>query len=91
MSKKITHADASFKLHIDGREAVELQAYEPGNHDQILVDAAFMRLKEFSGQLLIKNNELLQALKKCRFDSLNQSIKEWREIQDLIARHEGKK
>lgn len=37
-------------------------------------------------QLLQQRAELLEALKKCRFDSLNMSIDTWREIQETIQR-----
>lgn len=42
-------------------------------------------------QLAEQREELLGALKKCRFDSLNQSIDEWREIQSVITKCESEK
>lgn len=39
-------------------------------------------------KLLKQRAELLEALKKCRFDSLNMSIDTWRDIQETIKRIE---
>lgn len=41
-------------------------------------------------QLAEQSAELLAALKKCRFDSLNQSLEEWREIQAVVAKAEAR-
>lgn len=42
-------------------------------------------------ELAEQRAELLGALKKCRFDSLNQSLGEWREIQAVVAKCESTK
>lgn len=88
----------------DGRETVMVNgvALPSGNHPQeniarantaLLADAINTERKTglTPSQLAEQRAELLGALKKCRFDSLNQSLDEWREIQSVITKCESKK
>lgn len=89
--KEISSKDAVFTVHIEGREAVELEGVEiagfaESHPDKILVDRAFMQMAHKVKDLLKQRTDLLEALKKCRFDSLNMSIDTWREIQETIQR-----
>lgn len=41
------------------------------------------------GLVMQQRAELLEALKKCRFDSLNMSLDDWRFVQAAITRAEA--
>jgi hypothetical protein len=41
--------------------------------------------------LVTMNQELLDALKLCRFDSLNMTLADWAKVQDVIVKAEAHK
>lgn len=66
MSNTLSAKDLKFVLHIEGREAVELEGYEAGNQDQILVDAAFMKMVRAVHSLTSQRDSLLSLVKRYR-------------------------
>ena len=72
-------------VEINGMKCVGFADYND-HEKQILVDEGFQRMARKIAVLEQQRAELLEALKKCRFDSLNMSIDTWREIQETIQR-----
>lgn len=75
----MSYMEQAMQTQIDGAIALENQ----------ICDEACEVYKEVHltpRQLLQQRADLLEALKKCRFDSLNMSIDTWREIQETIQR-----
>lgn len=63
------------------------QIEEPMNNTQKLNDEA-LQVYRATGlspvEMMERRNKLAIALSKCRFDSLNMTVSEWREIQETL-------
>lgn len=85
--KEISSKDAVFTVHIEGREAVELEGVEiagftESHPDKILVDRAFMQMAHKVKDLLQQRAELLEALKKIAAIPNKDFGSDWEEIEE---------
>ena len=84
--KEISSKDAVFTVHIEGREAVELEGVEiagfaESHPDKILVDRAFMQMAHKVKDLLQQRADLIEALKEILELSENLSMTDRPEMQ----------
>ena len=65
--------------------------YRSEEDDQSFGMLCPVRLSDPANEALVTAApKMLQALKLCRFDSLNMSLKDWRFIQAVVAEAEGR-
>ena len=88
--KEISSKDAVFTVHIEGREAVELEGVEivgfaESHPDKILVDRAFMQMAYKVNDLLKQRAELLEALKY-----INRFIEPTAVVAESMKKHAAK-